>query len=70
MPRKVVVEPPKQRKALTRAYLLGSLLVLCGYWVRLWTGSGLGKVLIVVGVLVFIGSIVARIFMNWMDKPN
>jgi hypothetical protein len=69
MPRQFVAPPSKERKGFTAAYVAGSAMVAAGYFLRELWGDTAEEVLITLGVLVVVGSLVARAFMKWMDKP-
>lgn len=71
MPKRYVPPAAKKRTSITRAYLAGGGLVVAGWGMRTlgWIGRGFEEALIVIGLLVFVGSILARILMNWVDKP-
>lgn len=69
MPRKIEVAAPKRRTGLHYGYLAGALLVVAGFLAHERFSAGIGKFMIVAGVVAFAGVIVARVFLKWLDKP-
>ena len=72
MPRQFVAAPPKQRKGIAVAYVAGAAILFAGFAMHTWEwiGDGAEEAFIGIGLLVFVGSIGARVFMRWMDREE